>query len=145
MFHESIRSLAGANEAMMPSSDGLEASVEGLWALVASSIRKPRDLSHRGTLTLQAGRILGGHSHRAYAGTYEVQGELITARLETWLWNPLSERPSLFGVGPGSTDIYNWAGNIDPVFMPGEMTSDAVPGAQLTAALMKICDLNGAD
>jgi hypothetical protein len=95
-------------------------------------------------LTLQAGRILGGHSHRAYAGTYEVQGELITASLETWLWNPLSETRSLFGVGPGSTDIYHWAGNIDPVFMSGEMTSDAVPGAQLTAALMKICDLNGA-
>jgi len=128
----------------MASSDGLGTTVEGLWALVSSSISKPRDLSHRGTLTLQAGRILGGHAHRAYAGTYEVQGELITARLETWLWHPLSERQSIFGLGPSSTDIYCWAGHIDLVFMSGEMTSEAVPGAQLTAALMKICDLNGA-
>lgn len=143
MFHKPLGRAARAKTAGPQSSNVREASVEGLWALVASSVRKPRDLSHRGTLTLQAGRILGGHSHRAYAGAYEVQGEIIIARLETWLWNPLSERPSLFGVGPDSTDIYHWAGKIDPAFMPGEMTSDFVPGAQLTAALMKICDLDG--
>jgi hypothetical protein len=144
MFHKPIKCRAGAKQEMIPSSGVQEGSVEGLWALVACSIRKPRELSHRGTLTLQAGRILGGHAHRAYAGTFEVQDQVVTARLETWLWNPLSDKPSLFGVGPEYTDTYLWVGNVDPAFMAGEMTSDAVPGLGLTAALMKICDLSGA-
>jgi hypothetical protein len=118
-------------------------AAEGLWAFVASSIAKPRSLSHRGVLTLQGGRILGGHSYRAYAGTYEINEQMIRVRLETWLWNPLSNERSLFGVSSGYADIYSWTGNLDSVFMSGEITSEAAPGVQLAAAFMKVADLDG--
>lgn len=122
---------------------GFEDGVQGLWAFVASSALGPWELSHQGTLTLQAGRILGSHDQRAYAGTYRTTGQVIDFSIETWLWNPLSESSSLFGVGPSFPDVYHCRAEIDEIFMSGEMTSDAAPGLKLTAALMKICDLDG--
>ncbi|MBB4861161.1 hypothetical protein HNO88_004515 [Novosphingobium chloroacetimidivorans] len=139
-----VGSLVIGKEAIITGLGGFEASVQGLWAFVATSALKPRDLSHRGTLALQAGRILGGHAQRAYAGTYRTNGHVISLRIETWLWNPLADSSSLFGVGPGSPDVYHYEAEVDPVFMSGEMTSQAAPGLKLTAALMKICDLDGA-
>lgn len=130
-------------EAITTSLGGFEDGVQGLWAFVATSALKPRDLAHRGTLTLQGGRILGSHSQRAYAGTYRTNGPVINLRIETWLWNPLSDSPSLFGVGPSSSDVYLCEAAIDAVFISGEMTSEAAPHVTLTAAFMKICDLDG--
>lgn len=130
-------------ETVTTSLGGFEDSVQGLWAFVAGSELGPRELTHQGTLTLQAGRILGSHDQRAYAGTYRTKGQVIDLSIETWLWNPLSDSPSLFGVGPSFPDVYRCRADIDGMFISGEMTSNAAPGLKLTAALMKICDLDG--
>ena len=120
----------------------MSTSVEGMWKFQSAHAGEPEVLRWGGIVVLETGRIFGGDSVMAYVGTYDVDREVIRARVRSWTWNfDIGDVENVFGM-EGAIDYFALLeGKRDGNVITGHIAPENHPDFRLPCRMEKIADL----
>lgn len=115
-------------------------SVEGLWCFQSTSYDNPNDFRDGGVVVLETNRIFGGDSMMAYVGEYELAGDLVHAKVQTWQWNlTYTDAENVFGMrAPIPTYTVLAELRRDGEQLVGTIAPEADPAAKLAIRMLFI-------
>lgn len=120
----------------------MNTSVEGMWKFQTAHADEPDVIRWGGIVILESCRVFGGDSVMAYLGTYEVDRDLISARVRSWTWNfDVGEIENVFGMTGAIDYVALLNGKREGNAITGYIAPEARPEFQLICRMEKIADL----